>query len=126
MDNFDEDDEKLLIEIGLNELNKNALRDIIETENLLQNDNTKLVLQSRNPYVKLAFIKSLKDNLICLGYLEETIDTLNYASEDLINSTIISMSNAPKKRKMLTQKRSQERQSPYILTERTTEYQEVK
>ena len=93
MDNFDESDEKLLIEINIE---KNSYRDSIfhllntahfdqteGVENLLLNENTRLVVQSKNPYSKLAFIKALKNNLVCLGFLEETIDTLNYLNEEL-------------------------------------------
>ena len=136
MDNFDESDEKLLIEINMcqetlystiNMLQSNQ-RDINEgLENLFINekDNSKLILQSKNPYSKLAFIKSLKDNLICLGYLEETVDTLNYFHEDLINSTItaISSSVVPKKRKMLSRKRSHDKTN--ITGERASEIFEV-
>jgi uncharacterized protein (UPF0216 family) len=123
MDNFDESDEKLLIEINLSPevLNSSAFilhsnqRESSETlENLLQNENSKLVLQSKNPYSKLAFIKSLKDNLICLGYLEETVDTLNYFHEDLINSAITTInSSMPKKRKVLTRKKSHDKTNIY-------------
>lgn len=114
MDNFDENDEKLLIEIILNNSYKNLIlkqETTTDIENLLQNDDTKLQLQPRNPYSKLAFIKALKENLVCLGFSEETIDTLNYTSEDLINSTIISMNSTtmPKKRKVLMRKRSQDK-----------------
>jgi hypothetical protein len=118
MDNFDENDEKLLIEIVLNNSYKSIISrggtTVVDIENLLHNDNTKLMLQSRTPYIKLAFIKALKDNLLCLGYLEESIDTLNYASEDFIHSTIVSMTSSsstttPKKRKVITQKKTLDR-----------------
>jgi len=115
MDNFDESDEKLLIEINIEQ---NSYRDSILNilnnvnvdqtegfENLLLNDNTRLVIQSKSPYSKLAFIKALKNNLVCLGFLEETIDTLNYLNEELVNSTMIS-NMAPRKRKMLSKKKS--------------------
>jgi hypothetical protein len=115
MDNFDESDEKLLIEINIEQ---NSYRDSILSvlnnvnfdqtegfENLLLNDNTRLVIQSKSPYSKLAFIKALKNNLICLGFLEETIDTLNYLNEELVNSTLIS-NMAPRKRKILSKKKS--------------------
>ncbi|CAF0740265.1 unnamed protein product [Brachionus calyciflorus] len=116
LDNFDENDDKLLIEINLDRdiINSNFFisKDTSETfENLLQNDNQKLLLQSKNPYSKLAFIKSLKDNLVCLGYLEQTIDTLNYFQEDVISTKITQMgavSPANKKRKILSRKRSQD------------------
>lgn len=124
MDNFDESDEKLLIEMYLSPevLNSSSFilhsnqRESSETlENLLQNENSKLVLQSKNPYSKLAFIKALKDNLICLGFLEETIDTLNYFHEDLINSAITTInSTAPnKKRKVLARKKSHDKTNIY-------------
>lgn len=132
MDNFDESDEKNLIEIQLaaDVLNSSSFilhsnqRESSETlENLLQSENTRLVLQSKNPYSKLAFIKALKDNLISLGYLEETIDTLNYFHEDLINSAITTINNsgaasnaaaaANKKRKMLTRKKSHDKTNIY-------------
>ena len=112
MDNFDENDEKLLIEIVLNTNYKNIiLKETPDVENLLQNNYTKLQLQPRTPYAKLAFIKALKENLLCLGYLENSIDTLNYTSEDLINNTIVSMNSmtTPKKRKLFTQKKSQDK-----------------
>ena len=119
MDNFDEIDEKqLLIEIILNNSYKNLIlkqETTTDIENLLQNNDTKLQLQPRNSYSKLAFIKALKENLLCLGFLEETIDTLNYASEDLINSTIAS---APKKRKVLMRKRSQDKDKQHTIFER--------
>ena len=135
MDNFDESDEKLSIEINLSQdvINsshsqiQNSQRDASEAmENLLQNDNSKLVLQSKNPYSKLAFIKALKDNLICLGYLEETVDTLNYFHEDLINSTITSITSnvvSGKKRKILSRKRSHDKTN--IIGERPSEILEV-
>ena len=118
MDNFDEQDDKLMIEISLasevlNDANSflfnNPKNEAIE--NLFQNDNTKLVLNSKNPYSKLAFIKALKDNLLCLGYLEETIDTLSYFQEDMMANTITSITNnvAPKKRKVLSRKRSHDK-----------------
>ena len=133
MDNFDENDEKLLVEINLcpeilystiNPLQKD-LNEAIENFFINENDNAKLILQSKNPYSKLAFIKALKDNLICLGYLEETVDTLNYFHEDLINSTIttISSSAAPKKRKILSRKRSHDKTN--IASERQGELLEV-
>jgi hypothetical protein len=110
MDNFDETEEKqLLIEIILNNSYKNLIlkqETTTDIENLLQNNDTKLQLQPRNSYSKLAFIKALKENLLCLGFLEETIETLNYASEDLINSTLTS---ASKKRKVLMRKKSQDK-----------------
>lgn len=119
MDNFDENDEKLLIEINIcpevlySEINplQKDLSESLENVFINEKDNSKLILQSKNPYSKLAFIKSLKDNLICLGYLEETVDTLNYFHEDLINSTItaISTSVAPKKRKILSRKKSHDK-----------------
>ena len=116
LDNFEENDNKLFIEINLD---KNAIsccdqffnqHEVNENlENLLQNDNQKLVLQSKNPYSKLAFLKSLKDNLICLGYLEQTVDTLNYFQEDLISTKITTIGSSPtKKRKLLPKKKSQE------------------
>ncbi len=134
MDNFDENDEKLLIEINLSREILSSTSNFIASghkeltdlfENLLQNENTKLVLQSKNPYSKLAFIKSLKDNLICLGFLEETVDTLNYFQEDLINSTITAISSnfIPKKRKVLSRKRSQDKTN--ITNERINEFSEV-
>lgn len=127
MDNFDESDDKNLIEVLLDPevLNSNSFilhnnqRESSETlENLLQSDNSKLVLQSKNPYSKLAFIKALKDNLICLGYLEETVDTLNYFHEDLINSAITTINSsgtsAPnKKRKVLARKKSHDKTNIY-------------
>lgn len=132
MDHFDESDEKNLIEVQLaaEVLNSSSFilhsnqRESSETlENLLQGENTKLVLQSKNPYSKLAFIKALKDNLICLGYLEETVDTLNYFHEDLINSAITTINNSGggaaatassnKKRKALTRKKSHDKTNIY-------------
>jgi hypothetical protein len=123
MDNFDESDEKLLIEINIEQ---NSYRDSILSvlnnvnfdqtegfENLLLNDNTRLVIQSKSPYSKLAFIKALKNNLICLGFLEETIDTLNYLNEELVNSTLIS-NMAPRKRKILSKKKSIDKSSHLI------------
>ena len=60
MDNFDEIDEKqLLIEIILNNSYKNLIlkqETTTDIENLLQNNDTKLQLQPRNSYSKLAFI----------------------------------------------------------------------
>ena len=120
MDNFDETDEKLLIEINFIQseitdslafVYNSAQRDASETfENLFVNENTKLLIQSKNPYSKLAFIKALKNNLICLGYLEETLDTLSTLHEDLIHHTITSINNnyGPKKRKHLSRKRPQQ------------------
>ncbi|RNA17973.1 muscle M-line assembly unc-89-like, partial [Brachionus plicatilis] len=116
LDNFDENDDKLFIEINLdkNVINSSdMLFDQYDTneghENLLQNDNQKLVLQSKNPYSKLAFLKSLKDNLICLGYLEQTIDTLNYFQEDLTSTRMSAVGSSPaKKRKILAKKKSHE------------------
>lgn len=117
LDNFDETDDKLLIEINLDRDVINSSNFLLNqkesgegSENLLQNDNAKLIIQSKNPYSKLAFIKSLKDNLVCLGYLEQTIDTLNYFQEDLISTKITSMgsSSPAKKRKILPRKKSQE------------------
>lgn len=128
MDNFDESDDKNLIEIHLaaEVLNSSAFilhsnqRESSETlENLLQSENTRLVLQSKNPYSKLAFIKALKDNLVCLGYLEETIDTLNYFHEDLINSAITTINSGTgsvssgKKRKTLSRKKSHDKTNIY-------------
>lgn len=118
MDNFDETDEKLLIEISIEQNSyKDSILSLLQTayfdqsegvENLLLNENTKLVIQSKNPYSKLAFIKALKNNLICLGYLEESIDTLNYLNEELVSSTITSMTGnmMPRKRKVLSKKKS--------------------
>jgi hypothetical protein len=125
MDNFDETDEKLLIEINIE---KNSYHDSIlhilnsvhfdqseGVENLLLNENTRLVIQSKSPYSKLAFIKALKNNLICLGFLEESIDTLNYLNEELVSSTITSMTSImPRKRKVLSKKRSIDK--PNIVT----------
>ncbi|RMZ96627.1 hypothetical protein BpHYR1_009172, partial [Brachionus plicatilis] len=116
LDNFDENDDKLFIEINLdkNVINSSdILFDQYDTneghENLLQNDNQKLVLQSKNPYSKLAFLKSLKDNLICLGYLEQVIDTLNYFQEDLTSTRMSAVGSSPaKKRKILAKKKSHE------------------
>ena len=133
MDNFDENDEKLLIEINMcpdilystiNSLQKD-LNEALENVFINEKDNSKLILQSKNPYSKLAFIKSLKDNLICLGYLEETVDTLNYFHEDLINSTITAISTnvAPKKRKVLSRKKSHDKTN--ITGERQSELIEV-
>ena len=76
MDNFDEKDEKLLIEINIakNSYQDSILR-LLDTahfdqsegiENLLLSDNTRLIIQSKSPYSKLAFIKAIKNNLICL------------------------------------------------------------
>ena len=125
MDNFDESDEKLLIELNFvqTEIDEtiafmlnSAQRDQTETfENFFLNENTRLLIQSKNPYSKLAFIKALKNNLICLGYLEETLDTLNYLHEDLINSTItaITSNTTPKKRKLLPKKRTHDRSNIY-------------
>lgn len=128
MDNFDESDEKNMIEIQLaaDVLNSSAFilhsnqRESSETlENLLQSENSKLVLQSKNPYSKLAFIKALKDNLICLGYLEETVDTLNYFHEDLINSAITTINSSSgaassgKRRKVLARKKSHDKTNIY-------------
>jgi hypothetical protein len=130
MDNFDEHDEKLFIEINLNRDIVNASPFIAQNqqreaaseahENLLQHDNSKLVMQAKNPYTKLAFIKALKDNMICLGYLEETIDTLNYFNEDSINSTMFG-SSSKKQRKILAQKRYHDKAANL-----TTEIYEVK
>lgn len=116
LDNFDENDNKLFIEINLDKnvinssdqfFNQHEANESLE--NLLQNDCQKLVLQSKNPYSKLAFLKSLKDNLICLGYLEQTVDTLNYFQEDLISTKVTSIGSSPaKKRKSLSKKKSQE------------------
>lgn len=134
MDNFDESDDKNLIEIQLaaDVLNSSSFilhsnqRESSETlENLLQSENTRLVLQSKNPYSKLAFIKALKDNLVCLGFLEETIDTLNYFHEDLINSAITTINSSAggaaaasgavsnKKRKVLSRKKSHDKTNIY-------------
>jgi hypothetical protein len=119
MDNFDESDEKFMIEINLlpdimhsaSFILHDTQRDSNEAlENLFLNHNTKLLLQAKNPYSKLAFIKSLKDNLICLGYLHESIDTLNnYFQEDIINNSSITSNFMPKKRKNLTRKRSHDK-----------------
>jgi hypothetical protein len=114
MDNFDELDEKLFIEINLS-------RDVMSSssfitassgggeahENLLQGDNSKLVMQARSPYTKLAFIKALKDNLICLGYLQEAVDTLNSLNEESISSAMFTSNK--KQKKQLTHKRSHEK-----------------
>lgn len=117
MDNFDESDEKLLIEINMvqEEINEalsfvynSSQRDPNELfENLFLNDNSRLLIQAKNPYSKLTFIKALKNNLICLGYLEETVDTLSFLHEDLIHNTITSITNnvMPRKRKHVSQKR---------------------
>ena len=125
MDNFDESDEKLLIEINFvqSDINdslayvfNNTERDPSEAfENLFLYDNTRLLLQAKNPYAKLAFIKALKNNLICLGYLEETLDTLSLLNEELIHSTITSITNnfVPKKRKHVSKKRPQDRNNIY-------------
>ena len=124
MDNFDESDEKLLIEINMNhsEINESLAfifnsqqRDASETfENLFLNENTRLLIQSKNPYSKLSFIKALKNNLICLGYLEEALDTLNL-NEDLIHNTISSITNnfVPRKRKHVSKKRPQDKSNIY-------------
>jgi hypothetical protein len=121
MDNFDEHDEKLFIEINLNKdilnsspfITQSQQRESSEThENLLQHDNSKLVMQAKNPYTKLAFIKALKDNMICLGYLEETVDTLNYFNEESINSSMFG-SSSKKQRKILAQKRSHDKASNF-------------
>ena len=119
MDNFDEHDEKLFIEISVDRDVFNAacatyfpaVTRANETttdvfENLLQAKNSKLVLQAKNPYTKLAFIKTLKDNLVCLGYLEETTDTLNFFNEDLINTTINSSLFVKKQRKNLVRNKT--------------------
>jgi hypothetical protein len=129
MDNFDENDDKFLIELNLSKDILNAEKFILKesnetSENLLQNDNSRLFLQSKNPYSKLAFIKSLKDNLICLGFLEETIDTLNY-QEDFFSNTITSASNIiPKKRKILTRKRSYDKTNIIIEKAKDLEFNE--
>jgi hypothetical protein len=113
MDNFDENDEKMLIELNLIKDILTAEKFLVKesnenSETLLQNDSSKLLLQAKNPYSKLAFIRTLKDNLICLGFLEESIETLNYFQEDLISNKITHVSNnfVPKKRKFLSRKRS--------------------
>lgn len=125
MDNFDESDEKLLIEINFVQVEINeslgfvfgsTQRDPNEAyENLFLNDNTRLLLQAKNPYAKLAFIKALKNNLVCLGYLEETLDTLSLLSEELIHSTITSITNnfMPRKRKHISKKRPQDKSNIY-------------
>ncbi len=120
MDNFDESDEKLLIEINMvpeeiheslsfvyNSIQRDLSSSTETFENLFLNNNSRLLVQAKNPYSKLAFIKALKNNLICLGYLEETLDTLNYLHEDLIHSTINSITSnfMPRKRKHVSQKR---------------------
>jgi hypothetical protein len=136
MDHFEETDEKLITEINLSSEAVESLMqmsisggyqkgDSNETiENLLQNNNTKLVLQSKNPYSKLAFIKALKDNLVNLGYLEENTDTLSYFQEDLVSSTAMTSSSAPKKRKVLSRKKSHDKTN--IFGDRTNEILEVK
>lgn len=115
LDNFDENDDKLFIQINLDKnsiISFNKLFDHHESneglENLLQDDYQRLVLQSKNPYAKLAFLRSLKDNLICLGYLEQTIDTLNYFQEDIISTKITSIGSSPAKKRKLPKKKSQE------------------
>jgi hypothetical protein len=101
MDNFEENNDRYYFELELdqNELTLNSFNSPQEPNEHLrtyfQKDSSRTLIQSHNPYSKLAFIKRLKDNLICLGHLTEAIDTLNYLNyEDLVSSS--SSSNSKK------------------------------
>ncbi len=60
-------------------------KDSTDLENLLQRDSSKLIIQTTSVYQKLSFLKALKDNLLCLGYLQQTIETIKTLNDHTSN-----------------------------------------